>query len=487
MKNYVSFFLLFLILTQISYSQVANSTILVPSGSSLANNNFNKNSYSNSINTYSIQQISDSISINKIKWHKTDTGKSLIISGSLIGLGLYTYKDSGFLNRIDIKDEINRYLPNFHDPIDDYTQFIPYAAVYALPAFGIESKHNTKRKLTTMATSLGLNLIVIQALKYSVKEERPDGSAKNSFPSGHTATAFMGAHILHKEYSHKSPLYSIGGYVLATITGVYRQLNNKHWVSDVLVGAGLGISLTELAYFFNDKWYGEKGVNEIIPIERQINISKPSFIGLKTGYVSLLETTSDLEPGISSKSGYKFSLEGAYFINKHFGIGGEIGFQSFPSKIDATVEREFNNLGYEIIPQSSGNRLYYLGPYFQLPFGKNAIGSKFLLGAISGTDTEIFLRSNNQLQNTEDVKDISYATYTPSTSFSWSTGIYYNRILNNNLSVSIYVDYNNADNKYDVTYIESFENGEPFYSPIETKISNWDSYSIGGIFNVMLW
>ena len=54
------------------------------------------------------------------RWYSTDTGKSLIASGALIGLGLYTYKDNGFLNRVTTKEQINRYLPGFENHLDDY-------------------------------------------------------------------------------------------------------------------------------------------------------------------------------------------------------------------------------------------------------------------------------------------------------------------------------------------------------------------------------
>ncbi|MGB5171239.1 MAG: hypothetical protein WBN69_07395, partial [Eudoraea sp.] len=141
----------------------------------------------------------------KKSWAKTDTGTSLIVSAGLIGLGLYTYKDEGFLNRRDVKDVINRYLPNYENKVDDYIQYLPYAATFALDPLGVESRHTAMRKLSTTATAIGLNLIVIQGLKYSIAEPRPDNSGDNSFPSGHTATAFTGAHLLHKEYSHKSP------------------------------------------------------------------------------------------------------------------------------------------------------------------------------------------------------------------------------------------------------------------------------------------
>lgn len=70
---------------------------------------------------------------------------------------------------------------------------------------------------------------LVETMKYSVRELRPDGSTNNSFPSGHTATAFSAATILHKEYGMtRSPWYSIAGYMLTTATGCMRVFNNRH-------------------------------------------------------------------------------------------------------------------------------------------------------------------------------------------------------------------------------------------------------------------
>lgn len=433
------------------------------------------------------KQMSDSLSGSKTKWYESDAGRAYITSATFIGLGLFTYKDSGFLNRQVIRDDINRYLPNFKSPIDDYIQYIPYISAYALDWAGIESLHTPKRKTTTLATAIALNLLVVQTLKYTVKEPRPGDKEENSFPSGHTATAFMGAHFFHKEYVHKSPFYSIAAYTLATMTGMLRQLNDRHWISDVLVGAGLGISLTEFAYFLNDKWWDDKGIHEIVPVERQIDELKPSFIGLKVGFASLTKLRDDQQPGISAKSGYRFSTEGTYFFTKNFGVGGEIGTQSFPNTIDNDVEKKFNDAGYDVIPQATGSRMYYAGAYYQFPFGKNAIGTKLLFGAISGSETDIFIREIEYFGDIDEVEDIVYAQYIPYSNFSWAAGIYYKRVLSKNLSLSFYADYNIADAKYDLTYIDRFENGEPIYTDKETYITNYDSYSIGASINVMLW
>ncbi|WP_136480613.1 phosphatase PAP2 family protein [Cognatitamlana onchidii] len=431
--------------------------------------------------------LQDSSLVVKEKWYKTDTGTSLLIAGGLITAGTIMHFNTDF--KVGVKDEINRYLPNFHNTIEDITQYVPYAAVFALDAAGIKSKHSTYRKMSTIGTAIGINIIVVQGMKYSIAEPRPDGSANNSFPSGHTATAFMGAHIFHKEYKHRSPFYSIAAYTLATFTGVMRQLNDRHWISDVFAGAGIGIGSTELAYFLNDGWWKEKGINNIEITERKINESKPSFLGVKVGYASLVNSTDGNEPGLEAKEGFKISFEGAYFFNRHLGLGGEIGFQSFPNTISDALKAEFDAAGFEVLPQSAGNRLYYFGPHYQIPFGKNILGAKLQAGVVSGPNTKIFVREK---QNTFDLKEdppqeFVYADYDPKTSFSWTSGLYYKRVISKNLSLGAFFDYNWADLKYDVTYMEDFNNGAPIYFPKERKTTNYDSYAFGANVNIMLW
>ena len=97
--------------------------------------------------------------------------------------------------------------------------------------------------------SVGAMAVTVNGLKYTIKRMRPDGSRRNSFPSGHTATAFMTATMLHKEYGWRSPWFSIGGYTAAAVTGVSRLLNNRHWMTDIAAGAAIGIGSVHLGYF----------------------------------------------------------------------------------------------------------------------------------------------------------------------------------------------------------------------------------------------
>jgi len=91
--------------------------------------------------------------------------------------------------------------------------------------------------------------LTVETLKKSTHELRPDGSDYFSFPSGHTATAFMGAEMLYQEYKDVSIWYGISGYIIASGTGAFRVYNDRHWLTDIAAGAGIGILSTKAAYW----------------------------------------------------------------------------------------------------------------------------------------------------------------------------------------------------------------------------------------------
>ena len=59
----------------------------------------------------------------------------------------------------------------------------------------------------------------------------------------------MGAEFLRREYWDTAPVVGILGYTFASVVGVSRVLNNRHWVSDVIAGAGVGILSVQVAYW----------------------------------------------------------------------------------------------------------------------------------------------------------------------------------------------------------------------------------------------
>lgn len=85
---------------------------------------------------------------------------------------------------------------------------------------------------TTLTSGLTTNI-----LKYSIREKRPDSNAKNSFPSGHTTTAFAFASTVGFEHGIT---YGIPAYAVATFAGFSRINDNKHYFFDVVAGALVG-------------------------------------------------------------------------------------------------------------------------------------------------------------------------------------------------------------------------------------------------------
>lgn len=208
----------------------------------------------------------------------------------------------------------NGYSRSFRHDYDDWLQYAPAGAMVALKACGVRGRSSWGRMLVSDAFSAGLMAIGVNSLKYSCRVMRPDGSSRNSFPSGHTATAFMAATMLHKEYGHRSPWYSIGGYTVATVTGVTRQLNNRHWMSDIMVGAGIGILATELGYFLADLIFKEKGLNVTETYSVYDRCRRPSFLGFSLGF-STVPGSYTPYPGMHMQflSGPAVSVQGAWF------------------------------------------------------------------------------------------------------------------------------------------------------------------------------
>lgn len=172
--------------------------------------------------------------------------------------GLYSLTDNDVLNKYDVREERNENIPAFHHHADDFLQYAPAAAVYGLNVVGVKSKNNFANRTAILIKSELIMVALTYPLKKITAVPRPDTGQPTSFPSGHTAQAFAAATFMAKEYGHKSIWYSIGAYTVATGVGTMRVLNNRHWVSDVLVGAGIGILSTNIAYKTHKYAWGKK-------------------------------------------------------------------------------------------------------------------------------------------------------------------------------------------------------------------------------------
>ena len=355
-------------------------------------------------------------------------------------------------------------LTDFKTGIDDYTQFFGPVMTVGLKLGGVEGRSDWPRLMASAAMSYGIMAAFVNGIKYTAKEMRPDGSTANSWPSGHTATSFVGATLLHKEYGlTRSPWYSVAGYGVATATGVMRVLNNRHWISDVMSGAGIGIMSTELGYALSDILFKGKG---LLRNDLELDSDNPSFFSISMGLgiggkdigfnilsdlqdkemhgvtqemADLLKDEEELNVNIDFRAATVVGAEGAYFFNKYVGVGGQFRVRAMSAKsfgqyadissedandlwkneitylyeaanFDLTAE-EINNGGAPITKLEGIVKSDHLaeftaslGLYFNLPITSSlSLGSKLLIGRSFTQELDIDGHAEG------NVKDINYS------------------------------------------------------------------------------
>ena len=397
-----------------------------------------------------------------------------------------------------------RLLTNFHSEIDNYTQFVPAFLAAGLNFSGVEGRSDHLRFLASSAMAYGIMAAIVNPIKHTAKEMRPDGSTRNSWPSGHTATAFVSATILHKEYGlTRSPWYSVFGYGVATATGVMRVLNNRHWVSDVLSGAGIGIVSTELAYGLSDLMFKGRHLRRGPLATTADIIQNPSFLdismGLGLGSNDLVFPGSDLnfypderDDDVRLKFGTAtvVGAEGAYFFNKYVGIGGRLRVKSSPIKgwndFADTERTDVEESVAELMHENSLPEWYTthdvtiesdhitefsadLGAYFNLPLSRRlALGTKLLVGRSIMQDLEVsahfagkkvgvneqgigYVKDANGKTVDYDV-DYDYMTVSANNTMKCGTGLSLTYAYKSNFSWKAFVDYDFTRKRYTFEY-----------------------------------
>ena len=201
------------------------------------------------------------------------TLKSLLIPGAMIAYGFTSLGNDGLKNlNQELKEDVWTDRPHQLIHIDNWLLITPALSLYGLNAIGIKGKNNFRdRTMILLLSNIILNTTVFTVKKIS-HQLRPDGSNYYSFPSGHAAVAFASAEFLYQEYKDVSPWYGVAGYAMATTTGYLRIYNNKHWFSDVVTGAGLGIVSSKIAYWLYPK------------IKKKLFSNKPSGTIIMPGY-----------------------------------------------------------------------------------------------------------------------------------------------------------------------------------------------------------
>ena len=388
----------------------------------------------------------------------------------------------------------------FKTGIDDYTQFFGPAAVVGLKLAGVEGRSDWPRLLASAGMGYGIMALFVNTIKHTAKEMRPDGSTANSWPSGHTATAFVGATLLHKEYGlTRSPWYSVAGYGVATATGVMRVLNNRHWISDVLSGAGLGILSGELGYAICDLLFKGKGLlRNDIPGMANI-IEHPSFFSISMGIgfgtrdldfdMSEYAWSDDMDNmNLKFQASTAVAAEGAYFFNPYIGVGGRLRVKSTPIKGWNNIEEYmwndaawfFTDDNGELYPEALAaiDDIDYtiesdhltefavdLGAYFNLPLSDRfALGSKLLIGRSIMQELSLdakmsgsaLISDGNDGWNVDTSRPFSnewdYFTVQGNNTMKFGTGISLTYAYKQNFSWKVFLDYDYSRKTYTLTY-----------------------------------
>ncbi|WP_166648160.1 phosphatase PAP2 family protein [Hymenobacter sp. UV11] len=184
--------------------------------------------------------------------------RATIVPAVLIGYGISTINGNGFYSSYSAQHDVRDLFGSYRSTVDNYLQFAPYAMLGGVLALGVESRNDRVNLLLVIAKSEAIMLSSVFVVKATTGILRPDGSDKLSFPSGHAAQAFLAASIVHTELRDKSQWYGVGAYTIATSVAAYRMINNKHWQSDVVAGAGFGILSAHLAYLTHRYRWGQK-------------------------------------------------------------------------------------------------------------------------------------------------------------------------------------------------------------------------------------
>ena len=397
---------------------------------------------------------------------------------------------------------------NFHSEIDNYTQYLPLALTIGLKIGGVESRSDWPRFWASAAASSAIMAGLVNGIKYTASEMRPDGTTRNAWPSGHTATAFLAATILHKEYGGtRSPWISMGAYTLATATGVMRVLNNRHWISDVLAGAGIGIMSVELGYGLMDLLFKQRGLQRGDLAYHPDLRANPSFFSISMGVglgnknlnlpAFVYDIPEDFLDGESAegeplnlkfRSATVVGAEGAYFFNPYIGVGGRLRVKATPingwGKFALSEEDEIQKFFKDPLLDNSVQRIKLTiesdhitefaadaGVYFSLPLSSRiAIGSKLLVGrsVMDAIDIKANYSGEQLSYNFDDIDDDDAPAFKPagkmvdytwdyinvsaSNSMKFGTGISFTYAYKSSFSWRAFCDYDYSRKTFTATY-----------------------------------
>ncbi|ROT20980.1 phosphatase PAP2 family protein [Muribaculaceae bacterium Isolate-110 (HZI)] len=239
----------------------------------------------------------------------------------------------------------------------DWLQYAPLAAPWILKATGVPTRSGWGRMAVSQGIATMLMAGSVKTLKETVSSTRPDGSDTHSFPSGHTAWAFMGATMMARELADVSPWYAVGAYAVATGIAVERAVDRHHYPTDIVAGAGIGILSAQLGYWLGDIIFGDRNLD--IRAEGLRLNTNVSYLSLQTGLALPLGPVKAGDTRLQRLPALSAALRGGWAISDHWGLALELGLLSTPLITDVHHDRTY--------VKSLSSLSAVIAPYYQCP------------------------------------------------------------------------------------------------------------------------
>lgn len=226
------------------------------------------------------------------------------------------------------------YIPEFRTNVDDITMVLPSIMFFGIKTLDNDNNSDWKALVLNYAASAGVVSAITMGLKNTITAMEPDGSSNKSFPSGHTAFSFMGAHLVYREYGRKYPWAGLTAYAIASATGIMRIMNDKHYLQDVLVGAGIGILSAEAGYSIGS-FILKNGSSQTDRRDKNFESPPPLFqLSVATGFNNILKPISiDRYTTIKAGQGVTAGAEAILNFSERYGAVISFCLNSAPAEV----------------------------------------------------------------------------------------------------------------------------------------------------------
>ena len=216
-----------------------------------------------------------------------------------------------------------------HSSAIDVIQYTPLVFPWAMKALGASTRSGWRRMGTSQALSTVIMAGTVSLMKDNISSLRPDGSDMRSFPSGHSAWAYMGATMTAYELGWQSPWYTLGAYSVASAVAMQRIIDRRHLPKDVITGAGIGILSAQIGYIIGDIIWKDKQIDNYFDDIKTPNKNVHSLSLINT-YSIALNKFQFSDYTISIPQGFEAGLKWHSPIFNNISLATSISAQSAP-------------------------------------------------------------------------------------------------------------------------------------------------------------